>query len=248
MSQTKRETRRSPIGITGWTYLHAPDTKFNEAGAYQTKVIFDPNTDAEAQEYKEYLDEMFVESQEDAIQGLIDEGKVGGKTDAARRKAAEAKIQSNYYPYTMELDEETGEETGRFCVNYRMTASGIRKDKTRWTRKPRLFDAKGQPVPVGLKVGSGSRVRVAYEPNKYFTGALGAGFSCRLQAVQVIELKTWDGPSAAGFGFDSSEEGFSVEDAEANLFSAADVAAEDAGLDADKDNDTSDDEASDDDF
>lgn len=209
----------SPVGVAVFPHLHAPDTKFNKDGVFQTKMAFDPESDPAAAKFQKYLDDQHEASREAAIEELIESGKVKGKSKKAKRKKAEKKVEGGHVPYTMELDDESGEETGRFVVNFKTAASGIREDGSRWKKRLRMFDASGTPLPEGLKVGSGSKLKISFTPNPWYSAALGAGFSMYLEAVQVIELETWDGPSADSYGFEE-EEGFSADDVEEDAFSS----------------------------
>ena len=210
-----RETYTTPIGAAVWPSLHTPDTRFDEAGVYSTKLRFEG---ADAATVSAFLDEQYEQSRQEAAADLIERGK------AKTTKAALAKVKEGPDPYTQELDEETGEETGAILVNFKMKASGTRKkDGTTWTARPRLFDAQGNPVTDGLKVGSGSRLRINAEVNRYYVPALGAGVSLRLVAVQVIELQTFGRTiTAESAGFDAVEGGFSADDADESVFAGMD--------------------------
>lgn len=205
----KRPRYTTPMGTAVYPHLHAPDTKFDAAGTYSTKVRFEG---AAATSIQAFLDEQYKLSQEEAAEALVEAGK------AASIAAARKKVKAGPEPYTEELDED-GNETGAIIVNFKMTASGVSKKTGKaWERKPRLFDAQGQAIPLGLKIGSGSQLKIATEVNRYYTAALGAGVSLRLEAVQVITLQTWGGMTAEQAGFDAVEGGFSVADADDSAF------------------------------
>ena len=80
-------------------------------------------------------------------------------------------------------------------------------------QRPKIFDAKGQPITKHLSVYSGTTMKVAFQVIPYHTNMLGTGVSLRLKAVQIIELvegKYWSGEQAEEqFGF-SSEDGFEI--------------------------------------
>lgn len=205
-----REDYTTPIGVAVYPHLHAPDTKFSNGGpgVYTTRVRF---TGEAADEIVELLDAQYAQSYEEAVAEMMDKKSI-------KEKAARAKIKEGPEPYKMELDED-GEETGAVVVNFKMKAGGTRKDGTPWTRKPALFDGQGQPVAMGLKIGSGSKLRIATDINRYYMPAIGAGVSLRLNAVQIIELQTWaSGPSAEQAGFGAVEGGFSATDVDESAF------------------------------
>lgn len=212
MAQKKqREFYTTPIGTAVYPHLHAPDTAYQAEGVYSTKLRF---TGKDAEAVQKFLDEQYELSQEQAAQELVDTGKVKAL------KAAQAKVKAGPEPYVSEIDEDTGEETGAILANFKMKASGTRKDGTTWSSRPTFFDASGKEVPLGLRIGSGSELRISCEINRYFTPALGAGVSLRLKAVQIISLQTWGGGvSAAQAGFDVVEGGFSADEVGEDAFS-----------------------------
>lgn len=214
----------TPPGRAQYPYLTRPDTKFEEDGVYRTQLIFEGQA---ATKMATLLDRLYDEAYEEAVEAYM------SKKDVVR-KVAEKKIDRGPDPYEEELDEE-GEETGRIIVKFKNRASGERQDGTRWTWRPAIFDARGEPVEPGLKIGSGSLLKVSFEPSKYYVASIGAGVSNRLQAVQVLDLETWGPSSAEDFGFDSVDNGFSVEDADETLFE--DTSEENALADDDEDAD-----------
>lgn len=112
---------------------------------------------------------------------------------------------------------ENDEPTGEYEFNFKMKASGVSKKTGKpWTRKPAVFNAKGKPMSdeEKAKVGGGSVVKVAYEITPFYTAALGAGVSLRLEAVQVLELKSFQARDASAFGF-GEEEGYDGVDEDA---------------------------------
>ena len=199
----------TPVGTFVFPQLHAPDTKFKAEGEWNTKVRFDGDA---AVDMAARLDEACDAAQEAGAQELIEKGKA--KTLAAARKM----LPTRKEPYTKELDEETGEETGAILVNFKLKASGTRNDGTTWTAKPRLFDSQGQPIPLGLKIGSGTRGKINYGLRNYCTPVAGTGVSCRLNAAQIIQLQTWGGMTAEQAGFEAVEGGFSAADADGDMF------------------------------
>lgn len=204
-----RENYTTPVGAAVYPHLHGPDTKFdpNGFGVYSTRVRF---TGEAADEVVALLDAQYEKAYEEAVEEVMDK-------KGLKEKAARAKVKEGPEPYKMELDED-GEETGAVIVNFKMKAGGTRKDGSTWQRKPAIFDASGKPVPVGLKIGSGSSIRVSTDINRWYIPALGAGVSLRLNAVQVIELQTWGDMSAEAAGFDAVEGGFSADSVGPDVF------------------------------
>ena len=98
-----------------------------------------------------------------------------------------AEHDGGHVPFTHDKDGD-GDKTGLFIVTF----------KSKYP--PKVFDAFGNPLPEGIKVGNGSTVRVAYREHHY--DAFSGGMALWLQAVQVHELVEYTGTDAAGYGFD----------------------------------------------
>jgi len=76
---------------------------------------------------------------------------------------------------------------------------------------PSVFDAHRNVIPPEVEVGSGSEIKVAFQPN-YYKG-FGGGINLYMKAVQVIDLVAYTGASAEDVGFDE-EDGYAPEKAE----------------------------------
>ena len=78
------------------------------------------------------------------------------------------------------------------------------------TRAPAQYDAKSKKLPEDFLLTTGSTVNIAVSFTPY-NGAMGAGVSLRLKAVQVIDLKPMMQPESPfsavdGFDFNAGEE------------------------------------------
>lgn len=184
----------TPAGRAVFPHLHAADTKFDKAGVYSTKLSLAPSGERDS----------LVKLLEVALAESLAEAKKAAKNPAEAKKIKQADL-----PWSEEMDTE-GNETGNLVFNFKLKASGKTKEKVEFTQSPKLFDAKGNPLPQGTKIGGGSTLKVAFEINKFYTAAVGAGVSLRLKAVQVLDLKTWEGGNASTYGF-GQEEGFEQE-------------------------------------
>jgi hypothetical protein len=185
MAREKRDRRTSPAGVAVYPHLNTPDTTFDADGVYVTKLRF---TGEAENNMRSLLDDLYAKAQVEAQKELKEQG-------------SKKKARPGPEPY------QEDEENGGILVNFKKKASGKLKDGTPWTGTLRMFDAAGNPCP-DAKVGGGSTLKVAYEPNLYYVPAIGAGVSCRLVAVQVLDLVEW-GASASTFGFDE-EEGYTA--------------------------------------
>lgn len=219
MARVPNRKITTPKGVAVWPHLHAPDTKFDKAGTYSTKITLEA---ADAAPVIAAIDEELDKSYE-----------------ASKAKAKGKKIKKA----TPSYDEN---EDGSFTFNFKMKASGVREDGSKWSRRPAVFDAIGEPVPEGVRVGGGSTIRVAAELSPYYNAAdKAAGVSLRLVAVQVIELVQFGERSAGEFGFDSVEGGFSADSVEAPKAAPNPFDGDEA---ADKDEDLAEEPGEDDDF
>lgn len=208
MSEDRKVIKgNTPKGVASWPRLHEPDTKFKDEGEYSIKLRLSGSA---AAELVAVLEAAADESYE-AAKKQIAEAKAKEKNPKRR---AEIKERADVpYKELYENDEPTGE----YEFNFKMKASGVSKKTGKpWTRKPAVFNAKGKPMSdeEKAKVGGGSVVKVAYEITPFYTAALGAGVSLRLEAVQVLELKSFQARDASAFGF-GEEEGYDGVDEDA---------------------------------
>jgi hypothetical protein len=190
----KRPKFTSPKGTFKFPKLTEPDTKFKPEGEYSVKLLLDTDT-PECAKLIRMIDEAAAES--------LAENKAKAKNVAEAKK-----WETKSVPYQDVLDEETGEPTGVTEFSFKMTASGTSKKTGKdWTRKPALFDAKGQPIKGSPKIGGGTVGKVSFELMKWGTLQLGASVKLALEAAQIIDLKEWGEQSASSFGF-GKEEGY----------------------------------------
>lgn len=217
-----KKTLTTPKGTALWTSLNKPDTKWKAEGVYEVKLAFNADDEAVQQlaaKLEKLLDEKYAE--------VVDELKADGKAGLV------AKIKK-VPVFDVEEDPETGEETGRLIKKFRMTASGVsKKDGKKWTRAPKIFNARGVELKAAPSIGSGSVLKVSFEPYMYYSPKdKEVGCSCRLEAAQLIELVSFGQKDAAGYGFEA-EEGYddvpepSAFTNEADDMDAGDAAGED---------------------
>lgn len=207
MSEDRKTVKGvTPKGVASWPRLHEPDTKFKKEGEYSIKLKL---SGSEAAELNAIIEQAHEASYE-----------------AAKKQIAEAKAKEKNPKKRAEIKEradlpckevyENDEPTGEYEFNFKMKASGVsQKTGKPWERKPAVFNAKGKPLSAEekAKVGGGSVVKVSYEITPFYTAALGAGVSLRLEAVQVLELKSFTSRDANAYGF-GAEEGYEGEERE----------------------------------
>lgn len=201
MADKKKADRyTSPKGIAKFPRLSEPDTKFKKDGEYSVKLLLSAD-DATCKDFCKLLDTITAEAFEE---------------QKANLKPAKAKTLQLYVPYKEEEHHETGEPTGNIEFNFKTGAkykdkkSGEMKDK-----KLNLFDSKGKLIETQVNVGGGSVVKVNFTPFSFYAAnGNSAGASLRMNAVQILQLKTWGGASAEEYGFGKEEDGFEAETAE----------------------------------
>jgi hypothetical protein len=200
----KLPTFTTPKAATKWVTLNKPSTNFKAEGEYQVVIIL-PEASDEAQALVSKLTEAHTAAVAAAKQELAKDPKK--KAELKNMKVADL-------PFSKDLDKDTGDETGNLKFNFKAKASGVRKaDKSEWHFRPPVYDAKGKPMSDAVKIFAGSVVKVAYQLNPFYTTKVGAGISLKLQAVQVIELRSGAGRDAAAYGF-GQEDGFDSSDSE----------------------------------
>lgn len=161
------KTMLSPMGTAVYPSLNTPDTKFDADGVYKTDLRLDPEAGAT---FAAQIDELMAQSEAKALE------EKGTK-----------KVKVANPPYR--IDEETGDYLFRFKTK---AAGTSRRTGEKWARTVPLVDAQRQPCP-GARVGGGSEIVVAFEPNLYFVAAVGAGVSLKIKAVQIVNLVEWGG-------------------------------------------------------
>lgn len=180
-------------GTASFPRLNEPDTKFDPAGVYNTKLILSAEDGERLSKRFDKMRDQIVAEQEEKSKG----------------KAPRL----NDHPLNPEYDED-GNETGNWVLSAKMKASGVSKKTNKpWSRKLPIFDSEGNPTNV--KVTGGSEVILAIEPTPYAMAGkekgkpiVTCGVSLRLEACQVIKLGSAGGRDASGFGFGAVEGGF----------------------------------------
>jgi hypothetical protein len=176
---------QTPAFIALWPKLNEPDTKFNADGEYTVRAKMDPSDPAVA---------AFIAKIEELVAQSFQQAK--------DQNPKFSKVMKAVSPIKPELDDN-GDETGMVTINLKKAAKVTsKKDGKTYTFRVMLYDAQLNPLPKGVKIGGGSTLRASFEPFLYFNAKdKEAGVSCRLEAVQVLDLKTWGGKDGAAFGF-----------------------------------------------
>lgn len=184
-------------GVGKWLYLFNPD------------VYTDPSNGSTTKTYKVNLIYNADDPAAQELVGLVDR-LIADKLAEEREKAKpqnKAKLRATQdLPYCPVLDE-SGSETGEIMFKFKMKAEYINKRTGALTElKPRVFDAKGNPILTDVRAGNGSLLNVNFEPYPYVLNNQ-VGVALRLVAVQIVKLVEYGGGSADSFGFGVVEDG-----------------------------------------
>lgn len=197
----------SPKGVAVFPHLNTPDFKFKkETGEYRVKLKLDGEA---AEKFKAFIDETLA----GAIPKLVEEKKKSlAKKPALAAKVTAENLEMGAKPYSPDLDKE-GNETGATVFNFKRAAKitytpkGAQAPVTKEI-KPDIFDAKGVMMKGKLPlIFGGSVMKVNYDVLPYVTPVAGAGITLRMNAVQIIELKSQGDRDASAYGF-GTEEGY----------------------------------------
>lgn len=213
---------------------YGTDTYPNPLGSYNSRGLLD-RSEPKVGTFLDKIDTMLERSKELAEEAFA-------KLPVKAQKALEAKHKSTGglvedAPYAPVYDEDSKEDTGVVDMKFSMKASGVRKDKTKWSAKPDLFDSRGKPLPKGIDIWGGTVAIVNATFTPYFIAGSGAyGVSRRLNAVQVIDLVAAGGTRAASsYGFGEEEDGYDASSYVAPSEDAVDEDADDASDDGEVD-------------
>lgn len=204
-SKPKLFSTTTPRGVFRYPALTKPDFGTDEFpkpdGEYKVTLIL-------SQEEAEPLIAQLQPLYDAAIEAGKEEFK--GLKVEARKKLKQITEQPFF---SEEYDKETEEPTGNLLFNFKMKASGVRKDKTKWSRKPAIFDAKGKPLLKVPDIWGGTEGKVSFEVSPYFIpGTALTGIKLQLNAVQVLELRSGSQRDASQYGF-GAEDGYEAGDA-----------------------------------
>ena len=193
MSETPFKTNNikvtSPKGQAKYPWITKPNTRFNAAGDYCIDLIVPAE---ECTEFCNLLDETMKECFAEATEGM---------------KPAKAKTVKIHPPYSMELDEETGEETGNVVFKFKQAATFTNTKGETVNVTIGLFDAGGEKITSPVAIGNGSTVRVAGVMRKAIAQNI-CYVSLKLKAVKILELVEYSGGgNASSYGFDGDDGG-----------------------------------------
>lgn len=185
MSAPKKKFVRmtSPLGTAIYPRLTTPDTKFDKDGVYSVDLELDPK----AKETKDFIAALTASADESYAATCKEKG---GK----KLKRCDLPVK--------ETDE------GMVRIKFKLKAKAGNEERS-WDQKPVIFDSAGTALATPPNIGSGSRIKVAFEVIPFFTAMVGAGISLRMKAVQLVELREYTpGDNFDAYGFKANPKGF----------------------------------------
>lgn len=177
----------TPRGVFVYPHLHAPDTKFNAAGVFHTKLRLEESS-PEVQK--------FIKKVKDAYKSFAKEEGL--------------KVRKDGLPWKQDEDNP-----GHIILTAKMQHEVTPRRGEPFTQVPVIVDASRKELVAGVNIGGGTEGRLSCVLVPY-TG-FGGGISLRLQAVQVLKLVEFTGGAGDfGFeeeeGFEAPDDPFDSSD------------------------------------
>lgn len=215
-----------PAGKAHFCHLITPD-EYKGKLEYKFGVILDL-ADPKVAEFKDRLDATCIEVHAEGVKFLESGGGKVKPVEIAKAKKAAEKLEV-HYPYQLDYDQDTGEETGCIVLKAKSQAQGNKKDGSFWKRKLPLFDCGApatehtpaiKPRNITGKVERifGGSTLIGDLKCGYFTSeGLGkSGVSFQINAVQIVELSS--GSSGGNFGVEEGGfDGASLQDVDTTM-------------------------------
>ena len=224
MAKAKAPVYASPKGIAVFPKLNEPDYEFNPGGVWSSKLKY--NLDDEGtQELWDFLEGRHLNAYEEFVASKVSKETPLPKGFYKTVAMAKKKIPVADRPHVM-LEDDDGEPTNEFTVNFKRVYHVITKDKREFFFTPKFFDAANAHIKNVPQIWGGSGLKVTYQCNDWGTPKLGGGISLRLVNVQIIDLVNQDNGDGGDSGF-GEEEGYSAEDFDSGT--AASTPAAEAG-------------------
>lgn len=180
--------------------LNAPDTKFKPEGEFATKANFSAE---EAAPFVEKY-EAEVAKHFEAVKAELSEKLKAAKTGAEKGKLKKEldDLKQSDSPFKPVFDDD-GNETGEVQVNFKLPAVVKNKATGKETKLyPKFADARGKAIDFSKApaIWGGTIARIQGEFRPFYTAKAGVGCSIRLNAVQIIDLKSGGQGRDPGFG------------------------------------------------
>ena len=176
-------TITTPQGKAVYPRIDTPDTKFNEDGLYSCKLHISED------DFKAF--ELGIDKLDDAA--FDAECKAHGKKlKKSANKPVRITPDGDYEIFAKQVAQRQTKTRG--LIEFTVVC----------------FDSQGSKIATP-KVGSGSELKLAVEPNFWFIPSQGFGYTLRLKAIQIMELVEYGGGSSDSYGFGKSDGGYTGE-------------------------------------
>lgn len=194
---TKPTTEVTPKAtVFGFVNITKPDTKYKAEGEFKIRVKI-PKEDAQG------MYEDLAARAEKKLEETLKRAKTDAKFKASLKGKAPKAADLPFYE-----DDE-----GNYVFTFKSKASFVSKKPGSegetinrtipvWQGSKRL---KADEIP---KFGEGSTVKVSYQVADFFTAAVGAGVTLRLEAVKLIKAVEYTGGGSNPFGDDEDGEDY----------------------------------------
>lgn len=209
-SKTKTVPFMTPKVTLVYPKLNAPDTKFKAEGEFATKANFTAEDAAPFIEKYEAVVAAHFETVKAELQGKLKDAKTGAEKGKLKKELDDLKQSDN--PFKPVFDDD-GNETGDVQINFKLPAQITNKATQKVTKLyPKFADARGKSIDFSKApaVWGGTVARIQGEFRPFYTAKAGVGASIRLNAVQIIDLKSSGSSRDPGFGDEG--EGFEAEE------------------------------------
>lgn len=210
-----REKWTTPRGEVVWAFVERPSPQY---GNYSITIAYEED-DPEFLRFKKKVEAAAKAAKEAEIESSSLKG-------AKLKRLKDATV---FCPIKPELDDETGEETGRWLLSAKSAAEYTNKKTGKVVKMDiPIFNAKTERIKgkTGFARGSQVKLRVTVAPFSMISDADKAGVTFYLDAVQLLKLVEYQGGGSDGF---DEEDGYDGQGGEAsewdndNLADAEDV-------------------------
>lgn len=211
----KMKLKASPLGEFKVAFLDAPSKKFGKFSA-----VLALETDATTPKGGKTILDLKTE-----LENFLEEYVAAAIAETPKLKAYKARR----LPIAPEIDEETGDETGRWLLKASQAEKITLKSGEVRTMSVDLFDSSGKPMK-GKAVGRGSTGRIAGTVKGYASAANSElGLTIYLEGAKILSLVDPRGGTAESYGFDDEEEGFEIDDSDVSVGLDEDEGGDDEG-------------------
>lgn len=184
----------------GFVNLVKPDTKYKAEGEFKIRVKVPCDAPGAIDQF-EMLAQLATKAYDDVVKKAAKDPKFKATLKGKAPKVADM-------PFYKDDDDNT------FVYTFKTKASYVSKkpgtEGQTITRTVPIFGPNGRYAPDDIpSFGAGSTVRISFSAADFFTAAVGAGITLRLEAVKLIKAVAFSGADKDPFGDDDDAEDYS---------------------------------------